>query len=143
MSSFLKCCLLRSIGCILGFVYGYSLGLLGAMVGGAGHGTTIFYDLGFFSFPLGVLQWAVIGGVLMKIDSKVTVALILILVALQYGGIMAAGLRGKYSFHGFIGSLQALFWLTVAACLWAGIGQTIIWYRLLKGWRVTFGRRIM
>ena len=119
-------------GFVGGFLYGYVLGFIGVGLAGAGHGTPLFYDLGYDLYPLGVLHWAVLGALLKNLQNGIIRVLAILLAVWVYGDMTFRVVMDSYdalSFHTMFRRVPEFMAIGIG---WFLLGQIVIWTRIAK-----------
>lgn len=121
------------LGWVCGYVFWHALVLLGAMCGGAGHGTAFFFDAALFPNGYGIFFWELIGILLGYIKYRAQAVCAGLLMVCHYGYLIWQALTGAYPTGDF-----AKAWLYIApvmafTALVYVAGQALIWRRIMEG----------
>lgn len=115
-------------------LYGVVLLFLGMVVGGAGHGTTIFYDLSMSPSFLGVWVWVILA-VLIFSRNQLSVFGIIVILAWQWGDVVGRIVRSMYDLDSIRQSLKVFPTLLIATLVWVVLGNGFIVYQIFAKYR--------
>ena len=121
------------LGWVCGYVYWHALVLLGAMCGGAGHGTTIFFDAALFPNGYGIFFWEFIGILLGYIKYRAQAVCAGLLMACHYGYLIWQSVAGAYPADDFAKAWQYIAPVIALTALVYLAGQALIWRRITEG----------
>jgi hypothetical protein len=125
---------MRLIMCLLGVALGLTCSLVltfvGGIVGGAGHGFVLIYDVGLFPFGWGVAYGGTLGALALGASGRSGGRILMALVICQYLALALYGTFGRYAADTFQASFKIFPWHMLSGLALFLLSHLALWIRI-------------
>ncbi len=123
------------VGGLLGVLYNIGLGFCAALVGGAGHGTSVLLDFADFPPYATLPLWILIGVIAIAKPGRGRALALFVIVLAQYVYIFYGFASGRHSIRDLVSVWRYIPLFAIVSFGYWAAGQILLWHKIVLGLR--------